>query len=724
MKIRFKKIKFRNIKVFKLFSKNKFIRKVLNILSTVTKKLSVKIPVLNVLAVIVIMIIVGSVISTSTTAVVSDMVKREISYVATINAQNIETYLENMNVITKNLAFSATQLQNFDGNKVEKLLIQDLKEAVSDEKVYSAYYAFEPDKFIAKTPKGLSYRVFKNNGDVSTDIKNDYDDYRTGVYYAPTKAFKQAYITEPYRLSLSNGQEAWLITLSTPILDSKGEFIGVANCDILSEEIVSLNYEKGEYKNSFGYVMTENGTYIAHTQDDEKVGTVLYAGKKVEKESIKAIKGAEVHLVEGINPDTKRESLYMHIPLNISNTNVKWASIFVVDKKEALYSVENITKRMVLISGFGIIILAIFSIMVLRKSLMPISSIVQRAERMGQGQLKRVSEKTISSKDEIGKLWNIFNETNSVLEGYILEISCILNYISEGNLDVQLQKEYRGDFMQIRESLIRIITSLNDTILEIMNTSEEVFVGAEQISQGSQLLSSQTSIQSASIEKIVDSIQNISKNMKDSSDNAKKTNELSNYANIVMGKGKVQMENMVQIMNEIFQTSEDIKTIVKEIDEIAFQTNILAINAAIEAAHAGENGKGFSVVANEVRSLSGKSARAAKYTETMLENSSLIIKKGINEADIMAEILEDLLNKSAEINNSIEQISLASDCQKYEINETATSIEEISAAININSATAQESAAASEELRAQAQILRNLVNKFVLKRNDLKTDNL
>lgn len=674
-------------------------------------KLVTRIPVITTAIILAVMIVLCAILGVMTYNIVSAQVLKEVGYVAENNAKETKNYLENMNTLSSALSLEVARAKTVDTEATKKAIEDILRGSLKNAKVFSCYVALEPNIFINGTPDGYSVYAYREDRNVIVDVGEDYSTYSTSDYYAPTKTSLSTHVTEPYSYNLSNGTTVWLITLSNPIIDNLGRFVGVANCDIITDTIGDLEFETGGYESSYSYIITGKGTYISNTRDRDVVGSSLMTNVR----TLEAAKNAEQYMTEGVNVHAgNADAWFMYMPITLPGTDLVWSSAFVVNKSEALASVTNITLWTAGMGILGILLLTFFSSRVIKKGLAPVDTVVALAEKMGKGDLQ-ATENTVKSKDELGQLAAIFVETSQVLGGYIQEIRHVLDSVAGGNLDAAIDQEFIGDFKSIKTSLEHILQSLNDTFSEIMVAAEQVSNGAEQVSGGAQELSQGATEQASAIQQLSATINEVSIQINTNATKAQEVSTVSEETAVEVANGNNYMKEMTAAMQEIATASGQIGKIIKAIDDIAFQTNILALNAAVEAARAGAAGKGFAVVADEVRNLAQKSAEAAKSTTALIEHSVQVVNKGTRIADKTAKSLDIIVGKVDVVTAKVGEIAVASVEQAKSVGQITQGVEQISAVVQTNSATAEQSAAASEELSSQAAMLKELVGRFTLK---------
>jgi methyl-accepting chemotaxis protein len=256
--------------------------------------------------------------------------------------------------------------------------------------------------------------------------------------------------------------------------------------------------------------------------------------------------------------------------------------------------------------------------------------------------------------------------------------------------------------------------ALNDITVNLDQGAVQTASAARQVSMASQTLASGASEQAASVEETSTSLEEMSSMIRVTAENAEKAKELASEARSVAATGSMTMAEMTGAMAAIDSSSAEVAKIVKNIDEIAFQTNILALNAAVEAARAGEAGAGFAVVADEVRSLAQRSAAAAKETADKIEAAIANSRKGSQCTAKVEESLTQIADKVNSTDSLVAEIATAAREQAQGIEQINAAIAQMDKVSQSNSASAEESASAAEELDAQAEALKDLVAKLRL----------
>ena len=512
----------------------------------------------------------------------------------------------------------------------------------------------------------------------------------------------------------SPGTGSMILSMYYPIFEGQ-RCIGYVGCGVyashLMDSLLNLNI-KGLPDSEYVFLSADTGVYLYHENEELLNTETTDAGywEIIQRVQSDGSTQAGTHSYRDENGD-KQLVVYKYLK------DRNWIFMVRDSASEVYGSVTEIRLVVGALCAAMAAAVILITLLILRREGRELMVVERAIGCLGDLNLSADHELEIfyNRSDEIGMIAQTTHRVCGCLRKTIDDVGRILGEMADGNLTVDVTKNedyYIGDFRVLAESLKSIHSNLTHVIRDISQVASQVDSSADRVSNGAQALSQGTLEQSVSVEGLVSNVSAITAQIQTSTVRCSDASELVDKATGYAAEADTKMEQLTEATNHIDQSSTQIGTIIKTIEDIAFQTNILALNAAVEAARAGNAGKGFSVVADEVRNLAAKSAEAAQNTNELINRSIQDVKSGTESTSLAVSAMQIIDDCIQSIKTLMDEIAAASVQQSEMIVLVENGIKEISAVVQSNSAAAEKSAAVSKELSNQARTLNSLISRF------------
>ncbi len=481
--------------------------------------------------------------------------------------------------------------------------------------------------------------------------------------------------------------------------------VGVYKYDTLNDVISSINLGR----TGMAYMVNRQGVVTSHPDQSLVLGSSslvqLSGGDGEAAERVTTGEtGATEFSIDG------EKMLVAFSPIR----GTQWSLVIQIPKADYNHFINGAMLVSILAT---LVVLAVSMLLVLRLAhsiSRPVKRVTDRMVALSNGDL-HTEVLALDTGDELEVMTKTLDATLESVNRYISDIQQVLTRVADGDLRTEPQVDYMGDFALIRGSLYTITQSMNETLLGFRAAADRLTAMAEQLSGQSVRLHQASLDQNQSTEELVHEVAHVKERLTDVTQSSDRTRSQTGEITRRIQSANEQMAALSSAMDDISANAQQITKIAKDIEDIAFQTNILSLNASVEAARAGAAGKGFAVVANEVKRLATKSAEAAQSATEMVNNTKAIIQTGVELTADTAGSLRAIFDVSAQISTISDQLAAAVQGQEAALSVMEERIAVISDIADRNLQNAGETEQSSGSLAREAEALQIQVRKFVLK---------